>query len=94
MLLVDGPGKAAEPILCPWVRVARRESRRGAASGSRFYSVDVVHAAYLESFVSDHLLPFIDQLAQRIVTAPWILKGQGTVADFDHWSWRDVQEVR
>jgi hypothetical protein len=69
MLLVDGPGKAAEPILCPWVRVARRESRRGAASGSRFYSVDVVHAAYLESFVSDHschsLTSWLSELSRR-----------------------------
>jgi hypothetical protein len=94
MLLVEDPLRPEDPVLCPWVRVVRREPNPNKDSRirSRFYAIDVVHAGFLSSFVADHVLPFGEVFAERIRARPWLLAKGGIVEDLGNWSWDQISK--
>ena len=69
MVLVESPNQPSPPVLTPWVRVRRQESRQG-HSGHRYesYAIDIVHASFFDDFISKQLQPFMDRFAS-IATA-------------------------
>jgi hypothetical protein len=96
MLLVEEPTRAGDPLLCPWVRVVRREAKRDrkgwSLSPSRLYGIDVVHEEFLKVFLDSHLKQFADAFVRRIIECPWIFDGRGVVDTIDAWSWKDVRK--
>lgn len=49
--------------LCPWIRVPRE--RADSVAGRLYDFIDVVHADFLDRYVADHLLPFVQTFADR-----------------------------
>lgn len=92
MVLIEDPQKADDPLLCPWIRVIRREPNpdRYSWTRSRFYALDIVHAGFLSTFVTSHVLPFGEFFAERIRERGWIMKGTGIVESLDNWSWEQI----
>jgi hypothetical protein len=91
MVLVESPDNSHDPILTPWVRVARLEAKvkkNSSDIGHQHYNIDFVHVDYLETFVKEKLLPFGTQLFERAGAVAEVLsKGLGTIEDYDTWSW-------
>ena len=53
-------------MLDPWVRVVHQESERtGTHWRQQHYTVDFVHRSYLTIYLTQHLLPFAEELARR-----------------------------
>jgi hypothetical protein len=93
MLLVESPSRASDPILTPWVRIARLESIAKPEGWERFryYGIDVVHIDFLDEYLSKHLLPFAEEFSRRAVKmAPVLFKG-GVVQDLDKWDWEEIR---
>lgn len=75
LAIIDGPMVQAEVTaesidykLCPWIRVYRHDVDDEA--GHRFereklHAIDCVHSAWLESYLTDHLLPFAKEFGRR-----------------------------
>jgi hypothetical protein len=95
MLLVEDPEKPDEPMLCPWVRVTRREPNpdKLAWARSRFYAIDVVHAGFLSDFITNHIIPFGHAFAERVRLRGRLLVTGGTVENLEDWSWEGVSTV-
>jgi hypothetical protein len=55
--------------LVPWVRAVRHESYETTSpfEQQRLFAVDLVHRAFLDTYVSDHLLPFADEFGKRVL---------------------------
>lgn len=93
MLLVEQPAQADDPVLTPWVRVIRHESREPevlGGSSSRFYGIDVVHAAFFPKFLADHVMPFAQFFAERAVEAEAIVRRGGVVPNIDEFRREDI----
>jgi hypothetical protein len=93
MIVVEAPDQAHEPVLRPWVRVVRHESTADStpSARSRFYAIDMVHADFLSTFVSEHLLPFAEEFASRTATAENVLRYGGEVPNLDKWTWDEIK---
>jgi hypothetical protein len=71
-------GSSVEPFMVPWVRIPRHRGLEGARSYEHrhnIYAIDVVHVAFLDTYIEEHLLPFATQLSSRA------LKHQVEIAD-------------
>jgi hypothetical protein len=95
MVSVQGGPEAPELTMCPWIRVVRQEAAEERHWMSwRYYVVDFVHRAFLGMFVRDHLLPFVDQFAERALSAEQHIRaGKASVPDFDAWTFHDLKPV-
>lgn len=93
MVLVEGPGRSADPVLAPWVRVIRQEAPGfdDRFARWRYYGVDVVHISFLSAYVEDHLLPFADEFAARVTRYSHVLEHGLTVRDLDDWSLMEAE---
>lgn len=61
-------GESAEPIMLPWVRIARHrglESARSYDHRRNIYALDVVHIAFLDTYIETHLFPFAVEFTNR-----------------------------
>ena len=88
MVLVEDPDKADDPVLCPWVRLERREpNTENSWTKTRFYGVDVVHADFLEEFLSDHLSQYIQLFKDRVTTHGNLLNGSAHIDTIDNFNW-------
>lgn len=87
MLVVREPTKA-EPMLAPWVRVPRQEARSDHRQISNVhYVVDMVHADFLDAFLTLHLTPFLNEFASRAAGQSAVLQAGGEVESLDNWKW-------
>ena len=95
LLLVNSPSKASTPVLAPWVRVTRQEAHPD-HHRIRYvhYVVDVVHVDFFDEFVSNHLMPFVDEFVLRAKQQAPILIHGGTVENLDDWRWDDMKPRR
>jgi hypothetical protein len=95
MLLVEDPVRADEPVLTPWVRVARREATKDERGllRNRFFAVDFVHIAFFLQLVRDHLMPFAVEFAQRSITLADALRRGASVPTLDGWDIEQVQPL-
>ncbi len=93
MVLAAGTPESPELQLAPWVRVVRQEAHRGHVSFRyRHYVVDFVHRAFFDTFLTQHVMPFAEAFAERLQTGHEIvLRGSGTVPDWEKWTWSDVR---
>jgi hypothetical protein len=92
ILLVNSPAEASRPILTPWVRVPRQEAqpdRRGV--NYVYYVIDVVHVDFFDSFLSNHLMPFVSEFESRVHHQAPVLFKSGTVEDLDNWRWDQIK---
>lgn len=94
MILVEEPEKLNDPCLVPWIRVVRQEAQPRVKSHGvsfRFYVVDFIHVEYFDTMIKDHVLPFFDGFAGRIVQKGSVLSlGSATVRDLANWQWQEV----
>lgn len=74
MLTADIHGGSPVVQMTPWVRVVRHEARTNVPEGhgpfadpSEFYGIDVVHRAFLETYLDSQVLPFADLLKERVM---------------------------
>jgi hypothetical protein len=61
-------GASTEPLMLPWVRIPRHRGLEGARSYEHrrnIYAIDVVHVAFLDTYIETHLLPFTIEFASR-----------------------------
>jgi hypothetical protein len=82
-----------EPFMVPWVRIPRHRGLEGTQSYEHrrnIYAIDVVHIAFLDTYIETHLLPFAGQLASRalkhhveIADGKGFLPGKGKKLDDD-----------
>jgi hypothetical protein len=74
------------------VRVVRQEVNQNKSSFShfRYYAVDVLHFAFSEEYIRNHLIPFADEFARRVVQMREILL-RGGIAPSESWRWSDVR---
>ncbi len=93
MILIEDPEKVDAPVLCPWVRVIRREPNPDHLSWhkSRFYAIDVVHAAFIQTFIDEHMRTFGRLFADRSKAMKAVLNNGGRVEDLNSWTWQDVK---
>lgn len=92
MLVVESPNRPGEPVLRPWVRVVRHESRQDVARfwEWKYYTIDVVHIDYLDTFIGSQLFPFVETFASRAEHSESTLRSGGQVPDLSSWSWDQV----
>lgn len=74
--VIDGPmvgitveEKLHSSELIPWVRVFRHESYESDdwTKRRKVFAVDIVHKDYFDSFISDHLLPFVNKYSELMI---------------------------
>lgn len=89
MVLIEDPETASDPVLCPWVRFERREATPGQHSWTktRFYGIDVVHADFLDTYVSKHLIPYVTLFEERLISHGPLLNGRGAIDTVDGYEW-------
>jgi len=91
MVLVESPQKTNDPVLIPWLRVARQEAKSNKRSpwesSHQHYAIDVVHVDFFDSFAKDKLLPFAAEFFQRASRVAEILRKGGVVDDVTAWKW-------
>jgi len=75
-----------------WVRLVRQEAvQEGRRWGTRQYVVDCVGRQRLGDYISNHALPFAEQVASRMVEKESMVRAaKGVVIDPDAWSWPDI----
>jgi hypothetical protein len=60
-------GTPSEPLMLPWVRIPRHHVPKVSQSYEHrrnIYAIDVVHVAFLETYIEAHLWPFASELAR------------------------------
>ena len=92
MLVVEDPSNASEPAMTPWTRVLRQEAYvEHRWINHRHYVIDAVHIDFFDDFVSNHLMPFIDEFSARAKTQEAILFQGGVVPNLNSWRWDEIQ---
>jgi hypothetical protein len=81
--------------LVPWVRVLRHEYDVAQAQRferDRLWALDIVHRDYLNVYLSDHLVPFAQAFAKRVLAHPTeIATGQAFAAGMGADSWQRLE---
>jgi hypothetical protein len=83
----------ADYQLIPWARAIRHESDEAATGleGNRFFAVDVIHRAFLDRYLSEHLLPFAREFGDRVLAQQAvILSGEGFAKGLGAWTKGDA----
>jgi hypothetical protein len=93
MILIENPSKAAEAVLIPWARVSRQEANRDRQSRLRyrFHAVDALPIDFLDKFLSEELLSFAGEFAQRAALMERALFNRGTVPNLESWTWEEIK---
>lgn len=55
-------------VLLPWVRVVRHETtdRRERQRRGKLFAIDVVHKAFLQTYLDEHLFPFVETFSSVV----------------------------
>lgn len=100
--MIDGPMVLAtvspagvEYEMAPWVRVYRHDLDPTADhhfDREGLFAIDCVHAAWLEPYLREHLLPFTEEFGRRSLKhAEEIATGEGFAAGLGRNATRDVE---
>jgi hypothetical protein len=71
MVLCEGGPEDASLTLVPWVRLERDEIRKGSIANRpdrHRHLIDVLHRDYLQTIIEKKLMPFANDMAERIST--------------------------
>lgn len=93
MIVADASIAPNTFTLAPWVRIVRHEVKLDVHGErvQRHYAVDIVHYGYLKQFIENHVLPFANVFAERVIKQKYILSDlEGYVRDIDSWKWEEV----
>ncbi len=95
MILAAGAETNPALTLRPWIRVVRQESFKDDTwTRYRHHVVDFVHKAFVDQFISDHVIPFADAFAERLLANEALLEGaKARVKDWDNWTFSDLRPV-
>jgi hypothetical protein len=80
-----------EPV--SWVRAFRQEADPDSSKsvGLNHFVIDVVRYDYLAQFINQHVIPFAEVYAQRVLqNQKLFLSGHGRVANLDNWKWSEI----
>jgi hypothetical protein len=75
--------------LTPWVRLVRHESYDTSlwTERERVFAIDLVHAAFLDGYLADHLLPFATEAGERVRARQDVLiSGKGFAKGLGAWA--------
>lgn len=87
--IIDGPMVAVREgqfEMLPWVRVFRYENDLAARipGSDKLYAIDVVHKDFFETYRDDHLLPYLEEFAERALRhQKEIISGEATLSEFE-----------
>ena len=92
MIAVSGPPAKSVIEPSPWVRVMRQEAfSKDNKVAYRHFTVDFVHADFLETFISEHVLPFMVGTVDRMEQGKNLIEtGEGRVTNWQKWSWDEL----
>ncbi len=101
LAVIDGPmvavqleSDAPEARLTPWVRVLRHHPIEAEHKFDRSacYGIDVVHRAFLETYLEKHLLPFASDFGALVLKHNKVLaKMKGFASGLGKNSWNDIE---
>jgi hypothetical protein len=95
MLVVHKPSQASTPVLTPWVRIPRQEAHSdGIRLNYVHYVADIVHIDFFDEFLSNHLMPFVNDFVSRTQEQSAVLFKGGVVPNLDNWKWDEIQPRR
>ncbi len=95
MIGVKINGDEHETELLPWVRVSRHESYENEEWSERqeVYSFDIVHKDYFEKYLKNNLIPFAEELSEKILKHQEVLAdGKGFAKGMGKDSWKNVED--
>lgn len=81
--------------LVPWLRIPRHRGIEGRSHEHRqnVFAIDVVHASYLDTYLTDHLLPFAIVFAERVIKHQSVIaERKGFVSGMGKNWYRDIEE--
>ena len=69
MVQVELKDGKLEPLLKPWIRVARHEYDKDSPEWhkDRLWGIDIVHASFLQTYLEKHLIPFALEYNKRVL---------------------------
>jgi hypothetical protein len=85
----------AQAQLMPWVRVVRHNPRKGQHKSDRseILGIDIIHKDYLETYLSEHVLPFANEYAKRVLKHANVLaEGRGFISGMGKDSWNNIEQ--
>jgi hypothetical protein len=93
MILVSSPDSSEDPMLSPWIRVLRREATKDdrGGLGTRFVVIEFVHAAFFQQYITEQVLPMMDEFGRRAIALNEALRYEAVVEDLANWTWSDVR---
>lgn len=80
--------------LVPWVRIIRHQPCEGEHKYDRSHTfgIDVVHRAYLQEYLENHLLPFADEFATAVLKHQHVLAdSRGFISGMGKNDWTDIE---
>ena len=100
--VIDGPmiavtvdEKSHTSELIPWVRVFRHESYENEdwTERKKIFAIDIVHKDYFETFIDNHLLPFVNKYSELIIKhANEIAEGKAFAKGMGKNSWTAIEQ--
>ena len=92
LVLATGPQESLDFQLTPWVRVPRQEDHESGSGYKRVqYGIDVIHIAFLDTYISKHLVPFVTQFGEHAHQQATVLNQGGVVTDLKNWRWNEIK---
>lgn len=95
LVLASGTPEAPRLSTQSWIRLVHNEAVHEDHWWRRkHYVVDVVRRDFLRTYLTDHALPFADQLAVRMTEhEALVVSGKGKVPNWDNWTWNEMRPV-
>ncbi len=84
-----------EPLLKPWIRVARHEYDKDSTEWhkDRLWGIEIVHISFLKTYIEEHLIPFALEFGKRVLAHDKeIASGKGFVSGMSKDSFRNLSD--
>ncbi len=97
--IVDGPmltsegGKDSLNVrYSPWVRLLRHETDENNPVGEMVFGIDIVHVAFFDQYLKDHLLPFVNRFSMSVLRHQKELhSGSGLIRGLGSKKWQEFE---
>lgn len=95
IIIASGTPESPKLRTVSWVRLAHEEAvQEGGLWRRKHYFVDAVCREFLGKYIGEHLAPFAERMASRMVERDdLIIAGTGRVHDWDNWSWDELGPI-
>ncbi|MBU3217805.1 hypothetical protein LL033_10020 [Clostridium estertheticum] len=81
-------------INIPWVRVLKHETNNSSdyLEREKTYAIDIIHKDFLETYINQHLLPFSNEFAKRMINHQHVIAtGEGYIKGMDNNSFQNIE---